>query len=101
MRWQTHTVGNYGACAVRSQSARHKRDVTELSEPNVRSHFNRNLSLMFLFAYLSMTPPSLMALFQSFSVAFPAKFTNCLGLMSCSLNCKQNRQGNLRHVSNQ
>lgn len=40
-----------------------------------------------IWVYLSITPPSLMALFQSFRVAFPARCTNCLGLMSSSLNC--------------
>lgn len=34
--------------------------------------------------HLSMTPPILMALFQSFRVAFPEMCTNCFGLMSWS-----------------
>lgn len=42
--------------------------------------------------YLSMTPPSLMALFQSFRVAFPAMCTNCLGLMSWLLNCEREKE---------
>lgn len=34
--------------------------------------------------HLSMTPPILMALFQSFRVAFPEMCTNCFGLISWS-----------------
>lgn len=33
-----------------------------------------------------------MALFQSFSVAFPAMWTNCLGLISWSLNCREEKK---------
>jgi len=33
-----------------------------------------------------------MALFQSFRVALPACCTNCVGLMSWSLNCKRRRR---------
>lgn len=55
------------------------------SEEDDRQH----VFMLFSYSYLSITPPSLMALFQSFRVAFPARCTNCLGLMSWSLNCKR------------
>lgn len=42
--------------------------------------------------YLSMMPPRRMALFQSFRVDFPARWTKCFGLISWSLNCQGDKQ---------